>query len=400
MALHGHVAVGMVGIVVVEANGEVAAELLHGLAAQQLLAHGLDEGEEGRFELVLPQLGHDGDLHGDHVEDPGAVAHLFGQVAELREIEAAPDALQVHRTAAEGPLAQLPEQGEQVGEGDQLHIGRFVGGDVVIQPSGADQAPAHVHADLEIHVVIPAHQQAVGQVRLAAQVAGVAVLEIQGRGAGGDVHPHADVVGVLQLGSQGAAAVHQHRFLRLQGLPQGLDLSRVLQARVAAFVAPPVQQHGVLLPVLRQVGLQHFGDLVGILQQGIGVHIMHLRAAQLLAHHVHQGRHVRAGIGVHGDVLAFLQQGGDLLGHGDGALHRGHAPAGDHVDGVMVDVGIGMEHEAHSFTLLVSLLRFYGAFFTDIVPDDADDGRGDDDHAAQHALPGMVHIVVDQAQHG
>ena len=77
-------------VVVVEADGEVTAELLDARTAHDGLALLLHEREIGEVDLFVPGLDDDRHLHRDQVEDPRAVAHRVGQVAELLDVGAAP----------------------------------------------------------------------------------------------------------------------------------------------------------------------------------------------------------------------------------------------------------------------------------------------------------------------
>ena len=128
--------------------------------------------------------GGDGHLHGDQVEDPGAVAHLPGQMAQPVNVVSAPDALQVHRAAAEGLCADFRKEGLQLRKGEQLHGFRHIRGDVGVQAALVDQIPAKLCGGLEVHIVVAAHGQVVGEIPACADVAGMAVLEGQHGGAG------------------------------------------------------------------------------------------------------------------------------------------------------------------------------------------------------------------------
>ena len=319
--------------------------------AEQLLTHRLHEREERRLELILRRLGDDGDLERDHVEHPGAVAHLLGEVAQPVDVVAAPHALQIHRAAAERARAQLVKEGQQLVVGDHLHRLRDVGADVVVEPALADEAPALLHGRFKVHIVVAAHGQVVGQVLGGAEVAGVAVLVGEHGVARGDIHPDAHVEAVAQRAGERALAVDQRRAARIKLCLQRLHLFRALQARIAVLVAAAVEQHGIDLAVHRQIRLQHVGDLLRGLQQVERVHERDGGAAvlarALLAQHVDQRLHVRAGVDVDAHALARAQQPGDGAGDVMQSAHGRHAHAGDGVDRLGIAVGIGMEHEAH-----------------------------------------------------
>ena len=380
MALHGHVAVGMVGVVVVEAHREVAAELLIRLLAQQRRAHRLHEGEERRLELVAVHLRDDGDLHRNHVKHPRAVAHLPRQVAQLVDVEAAPDALQIHRTAAQRPRAERREDRRQLAEGNHLHVLRLVRGDVQVERAAADELPAHVDGVFKVHIVVAAHHQVVGQVLARAEVAHKAILEVQRRRARGDVHPDAHVIAGGKLRAERAAADDQHAVLRRQTRAQRVDLRGVVQTRIAVAVAAAVEQHRVDIPVLGQVGAQHLGERLRVLDQRLRVHngVAHARAD--LMQHIDQRGGVRAGVRVDADIFALGEQRGNAPGYGDDAAHRGNAGNNNLVDRIVIDVRVGMEHEAHGELLLCSF-----GFARHVVPDEADDGAGQQEGFAQHA---------------
>ena len=355
MALDGHVAVGVIGIVIVEADGEIAAERVVGPLAQQLFAHGLHEGVEGHFKLVAVEGRRQRDLHGDHIEHPRAVLHFLGQLAQLVDVEAAPHAFQIHRAAAHGRTVQLVEQIQQRAVGQPLHLLGIVGEDIAVQRLFPNQLPAQIQRGLEVHIVVPAHQLAEGTGMGRTVVDGQAGLVVDGGLPGGQVHPNLQVVAVPQGLAQRAHAVDHHGALGLvQLFLQRLHLFGVLQAFVALHEAAAVQQHGVAVTVGGQIGSQLFIQL-------FFVHGQSGRVDQLNVFHkffqlTGQRADLRARVAVDTHAgLAGLDLPGDLLRHGLGAFDQPvlHGLGGvNGIDRIGIHVGIGMEHKTHGFFLL------------------------------------------------
>ena len=107
VALDGHVAGGVVAVIVVEAYREVAVELLHSVPAHEALALPADKGAEVDVKFFAAGLHHDADLHRDKVEHPGGVAHLLRKVAVIFHVGASPDAFNVAWLRAERVFHEL-----------------------------------------------------------------------------------------------------------------------------------------------------------------------------------------------------------------------------------------------------------------------------------------------------
>ena len=354
MALYGHIAAGMIGIVVIEADREIAAELIVGALAQQLFALRLHERKEGRFELHAVHVGHEGHLERNHIEYPGGTGHFIGQIAQLVNIAAAPHALQIHRPAAEGALVERVKHDLQRGEGHHLHIVGIVGVDVQIDLVLADQLPAAVHGAFKVDVIAAPQRRGIGERIRLAQIGGLAVFEVQHGMLGHEIHPHAQIERVAHLFRQRAAAVHNHqparRFGRGNHLFDDFHAFRVLKAAVAALIAHAVEQHGVERAILGQVGRKHpLKHVVGLEQvfRGNDENVPFL----LLLDQAHQHIELSARIAVDANGLrARVDRGDDFLRHGQRAQRDvvfdalGH---GNVVDGLGIVIGVGMEHEAH-----------------------------------------------------
>ncbi len=97
MTLHGHVAGAVIGIVIIEADGEITAEFIGTLPAHHLFAGCHEECLERKLHLVPPHFDHDAHLHRDKIEHPCAITHVGGQVSEFLHISASPYTFKINR---------------------------------------------------------------------------------------------------------------------------------------------------------------------------------------------------------------------------------------------------------------------------------------------------------------
>ena len=347
VALDGHVAAGVEGIVIIEPHGEIAAEGIVGGLAQELFPLLLHKGEEGHLDFMPRPHRRQAHLHGNHVKDPGAVFHLPGQVAQALDIKAAPYPFQINGPAAQGLGSQLVEQPAQLPIGQQGGVAHIVRGHVPVQRSLTDQRPAQLHRQLKVHIVVPAHHGPKGQGRGLPKVVGLAVLVVQRRGAGGDVHPDVGVICPAQGLAQGAPAQHQQLFFPLQGLPECIQGLRAEEILVPAGNPHAVEEHGVQAAVLGQGVPKHLPDGFRGQQQFLRADDAHplgqeLRRQQLIEH-----VKFRARIAVQAHAAAALRkQRGNPAGYGQRALH--HRIPGRHgVHRVQILIRVGMKHKAH-----------------------------------------------------
>ena len=86
MALDGHVAGGVVTVIVVETNREIAVELLHAVLAHEVHAFLADECAEVDVQSLASDLHQHADLHRYEVEHPGRVPHVVRQVTEFLHV--------------------------------------------------------------------------------------------------------------------------------------------------------------------------------------------------------------------------------------------------------------------------------------------------------------------------
>ena len=269
MHLNRHVAVAVERIVVVEADGEVTAELLDGRAAHDGLALLLHEREIGEVDLLVPGLDDDRHLHRDQVEDPRAVAHRVGQVAEFLDVGAAPHALQIDRLAAERIAGQRPEDVGQRRHRDHVDMVGTVRSHVIVEQFAAQQLAAVAHTHLEIGVVAAADHPVGRAGHLVAQIGELAAADAEDGLLGRHVEVAFDVIEPAHLLDQTSAAVDEQHApcggrgpQRLEALFEGREFRRVEHIRVITLDEASEQQRRVLRGVPLQIGIDHVGDLL------------------------------------------------------------------------------------------------------------------------------------------
>lgn len=115
MALYGHIAVGMVSIVVIEPHREIVSEGIDAPLSHQLWPLALNQRIEGKFQLSSIQLENHADLHRNHVKHPGAVLHLSGKSPQALDIIAPHTPSRytgLHRSGYSIALAKIPSSRE------------------------------------------------------------------------------------------------------------------------------------------------------------------------------------------------------------------------------------------------------------------------------------------------
>ena len=329
VALDGHVARGMVGVVIIESDGEVAAELLDDLRAQHRVPFFHEEGGEGEFHHGAAHFHEDGHFHRDQVEHPGAVAHLLGEVAELHDISAAPDPFQVHRLATERIGSQAFHHLRKGRIGKEFHVLRLVGLDVEVHAAAREQLPAQVHGDLEVAVIAAADDERRRERGFHAQVDILSPADAEDGFLGRDIQVSLDVVQAAEFRDEAAGARDDGDGVGTgHGLPQRLHLVRIQQPLVAALVQAAEQQGGILAAVPAQV-LVHGLPQVLLAPVALpevdeaGFQAPHV---ELLLQEVRCAGEIGGDIAVQGDDGGFLQGGGrrcDAREHLHAALHQG-----------------------------------------------------------------------------
>ena len=259
----------MVRVVVVEADREVTAKFLDAAGAHDRLSLPLHEGEERKLQLLGSGLDHDAHLHGDQVEDPGAVAHRIGQVAQFLDVGTAPDALQIDGLATERIGGQGRQNLLQRLAGDQLEVVRTVRSDVIVEQTLPQQLSAQVHRHLEIGVIAAA-DHLIG--RLCGPVAQVGILapaDAENRLLGRHVEVAPHIVEIPHPRHQTAAAVDDNhtacvirRTERSDPQAEILRIGLIQQRLVAAPENASVEQRRVLLPIPLQQRIDQIADLL------------------------------------------------------------------------------------------------------------------------------------------
>ena len=164
VALDAHVSGGVVAVIPVEADGEIAAELLHHFRAQDGCPFLHEEGGEGEFQYGALHVDEHAHLHGDEVEDPGCVAHFLRQAAEFFHVGAAPDAFQVYGFGPERILGKGCGNGTEGLERQQLIlIGIVVFYVVVYVPLPGQELFSQAHGHFKVAVVAAPDDQRGGE---------------------------------------------------------------------------------------------------------------------------------------------------------------------------------------------------------------------------------------------
>ncbi|WP_301053490.1 hypothetical protein [uncultured Duncaniella sp.] len=375
MALHRHVARAVVGVVVVEANREIPLELLGAFVAHHLLAVHGEEGLERELHEVAGDLGHDADLHGDQVEDPRAVAHLGGKVAELLDERAAPHPLEIHGLGAEGIRSHGGEDRLQRRHRYELEVARLVGGHVIVHGAVAEELPTQVHSHLEIGVVAAA-DYLVGRTRvLLSQVHVLSPADAQYRLLGRDIEIEAQVEQPVVLRDEASvSADNSHPALFgtsevLHPLAESLYLLRIQQSLVAILEYLAVEERGILLPVPFEAAVDHGVDL--LLAPEV-VEIVDLfgddtLCSQLLGKEVDHLGPFGGGVAVHrhydvpaaGGVLSLLYDGGKMFCTVEGSEYhslRSFCGDGGTVHRTRIIVRERIVHETHEYRLFMLVL--------------------------------------------
>ena len=269
MHLDRHVAVAVVGVVVVETDREVTAELLDALVAHDGMALLLYEREVGEVDLFAAHLHDDRHLHRNQVEYPGAVAHRVGQVAELLDVGSAPDAFQVDRLAPERIGRQRPEYLGQRSHRDHLDVFGLVRRHVVINQRAAQQLAAVVNADFEVGIVAAADHLIGRACNFVAHIGILSATDTQDRLLGGYVEVALHIVQAEQLlGQASVSEDDQHaafRRGRFQFLEPGLErgkLPGIEEIFETALNQPAEQQRRVFAGVPLQIGIDHIGNFL------------------------------------------------------------------------------------------------------------------------------------------
>ena len=156
VALDAHVAGGVPGVIPVEADGEVAVEVLHGLFAHQAGAFLVHERAVVDIEQLPAGLHQHAHLHRDEIEDPGAVAHFPRQVPQALHVASTPDAFEIAGLGAERVLYELRADVRKGFEGHHLEILRVVVKEIPVYPSGPEQFAAQAYGTFEVAVVAAA----------------------------------------------------------------------------------------------------------------------------------------------------------------------------------------------------------------------------------------------------
>ena len=256
MALDAHVARGMVAVVPVEANGEVAAEFPDDRGPQHLFPFLHEESGEGEFQDGPGDVDQDAHLHGNEVEYPGGVAHLLRQFPEFLHIGAAPDAFQVYRLAAERIGGQGCGDLRECRIGQQFHVVGMVVLDIIIDiPGRRQQLPSQVDGDFEVAVIAAADDQGRGQGRRHSQVDVLAPADAQDTFLGRDVQIDLQVIQSAQRGDQAALTVDDGHFLVpfADCLLEGFCPVSVQKTLIAAFVNFSEKEGGIFAAVPAQM---------------------------------------------------------------------------------------------------------------------------------------------------
>ena len=96
----------MVGVIEIEADGEISVKRLYALFAHQCPGFLVDKNKKRDFNQLLTGLNEQGHFQRNQIENPGAVFHLFRQIAHLLDVMPAPYAFQINRLAAERIIDQ------------------------------------------------------------------------------------------------------------------------------------------------------------------------------------------------------------------------------------------------------------------------------------------------------
>ena len=194
MYLDRHVAVAVVGVVVVEADRKITVEFLYAGIAHDGFAFALYESKERELDPLGTGLDDDADLHRDQIEDPRAVAHGVGQVAEFLDIGAAPDPFQIDGLAAERIGGQGAEHLFHGIPRQQMYPVVMVGSDIVVEYALLQEFAAQVYGHFEIHVVTTPDNEVGRPGRTVAQVGVFAAADTQDRFFGSDIEVTFSVV--------------------------------------------------------------------------------------------------------------------------------------------------------------------------------------------------------------
>ena len=372
MDLDRHVAVAVVRVVVVEADREVAVEFLYAGIAHDGLAFALHEGEEGEFDPFGPGLDDDADLHRDQVEDPGAVAHGIGQVAQFLDIGAAPDSLQVDGLAAERIGGQRSEHLLHGLPWQQVYAVVVVGGDIVVEHTLLQKFAAQVYGHFEIHVVAASDDEVGRAGRPVAQVGVFTAPDAQDRLLGGDVEVALHVVERTQAAGQATVPVDGDHLAARDLIPQCGELPavcleplRIEHGLESAPENPPVKQCRVLCAVPLQIGVDHFVYLFFGFIDLCEIHRLEFDAEEpeLLRKQVDHPRPVCGGVSVECDDQVVLRRcfqrfrefpgeaGCRLQGSGRNGFD-GFGSKYRLVDSPRVVVRVRIVHETHGLEIL------------------------------------------------
>ncbi len=320
MDLDRHVARAVEGVVVVEADREIAAEGFDNLRAEQLWPDRLNKAVEGELELASVGVGHDRDLHWDQVENPGAVFHLLRQVAQMLDVEAAPDTLEVDRTAAQRVGDHDGEQLLQDRKGDQLHALRIVPGQVIVDLAVTDQLAAQGGSYFEIDIIGPAQHRADLVEALPAQVVAGAAAVVEHGPLLGDIDKKPQVEQWAQLVAQGALAIDQGKACAggrelFELIGQRRHFAAVQQAVKSLVVERAEEQDRIHIPIFRQVRLQLLVEHVFIQVERFSCRQPDGNAASLAGQGDRTGQLVQrcAHISVNTQEAGFLPD--QLIGH-------------------------------------------------------------------------------------
>ena len=210
MALYAHIAGGMIGVIPVEADGEIALVLVDAGLPHQADALLVDKGAVVDVEKFCTGLDLDTDFHGNEVEHPCGITHLFRKTPEFLHIGSAPYAFQVAGLGAERILDELGADFSKGGERHHLQFCRVIVQHVPVQFSRCKQLLAQLHGVFKVTIVAAADGAVYDACVLLAKIGIFSGADTQHAVFGRDVKEDLDVVQVTKALEQGAVAIYGH----------------------------------------------------------------------------------------------------------------------------------------------------------------------------------------------
>ena len=361
MHLNGHVAVSVVGIIIVEPDRENSAEPFHALFAHQGCGIGFEEGGERDIVGILAHANLKADLVRNHIENPRAVLHIRRKMPELFDECSAPDSFQIDRGGAERrfqlDLHALLEDGKRQHFQPVIHI--VV--NIKINGIGVDHFLTMQHADLVIVVIHAAENGGKRTERIIAEILDFAFADAERGFERSHIHKGCGIVFLLE--QRGTATEHHNETSRFAFFGNAVfergTLRRIEQTFDRSVDGFSEQKDRVDHAVLRQAFREHCFHF-GRTFPGIAK-IDHGAVGNDIGDPAAEGRKQRSDIAVQKQDFAFSRGIDQLLRHG---LIAGDRLCGnflrDHrcIDRFRIGETERFEHETHKIVFL--FYSFYG----------------------------------------